>query len=93
MFSSHNPPIVKVADFGLAKAVDSLTMLKVKCLVIFLVFESLIALSDCVRDAELIEIVAQDDNSSYDHPVDSWNVGVIKGVIVFSMFVIPTENI
>ena len=29
MLTSDNPPMVKVADFGLAKAVDSMTMLRV----------------------------------------------------------------
>jgi ser/thr/tyr protein kinase RAD53 len=29
LLTRDNPPIVKVADFGLAKAVDSLTMLRV----------------------------------------------------------------
>ena len=30
LLTKDNPPIVKVADFGLAKAVDSFTMLRVR---------------------------------------------------------------
>jgi serine/threonine protein kinase len=30
LLTRDDPPIVKVADFGLAKAVDSLTMLRVR---------------------------------------------------------------
>jgi ser/thr/tyr protein kinase RAD53 len=29
LLTAHDPPIVKVADFGLAKVVDSLTVLRV----------------------------------------------------------------
>jgi serine/threonine protein kinase len=32
LLTKDDPPIVKVADFGLAKAVDSLTMLRVRSL-------------------------------------------------------------
>ena len=39
LLTSDNPPIVKVADFGLAKVVDSLTFLKVVTL--FLVTSAL----------------------------------------------------
>jgi serine/threonine/tyrosine protein kinase RAD53 len=30
LLTKDDPPVVKVADFGLAKAVDSLTMLRVR---------------------------------------------------------------
>lgn len=33
LLTSDDPPIVKVADFGLAKVVDSYTFLKVRCMV------------------------------------------------------------
>ena len=29
LLTSDNPPVVKVADFGLAKVIDSMTMLRV----------------------------------------------------------------
>ncbi|TFY59338.1 hypothetical protein EVG20_g7828 [Dentipellis fragilis] len=51
-----------VADFGLAKAVDSMTMLRTMC---------------GTPSYLAPEVVNQVDASGYDHLVDSWSVGVI----------------
>ncbi|KAJ4490920.1 Pkinase-domain-containing protein [Lentinula aciculospora] len=57
-----NPPNIKVADFGLAKAIDSQTMLKTMC----------------GTPAYLApEIVMQTNMQGYDNLVDSWSVGAI----------------
>ncbi|KAK7043163.1 hypothetical protein VNI00_008517 [Paramarasmius palmivorus] len=56
------PPRVKVADFGLAKVADSMTMLKTMC----------------GTPAYLApEVVRQTTDQGYDNLVDSWSVGVI----------------
>ncbi|KAA1472825.1 kinase-like protein [Dentipellis sp. KUC8613] len=62
LLSMANPPVVKVADFGLAKAVDSMTMLRTMC---------------GTPSYLAPEVVNQVDASGYDHLVDSWSVGVI----------------
>ncbi|OCH87633.1 Pkinase-domain-containing protein [Obba rivulosa] len=62
LLTDENPPQVKVADFGLAKAVDSLTMLRTMCG------------TPCYLAPE---VVLQTQNEGYDHVVDSWSVGVI----------------
>lgn len=62
LLTSTNPPQVKVADFGLAKAVDSLTMLRTMCG------------TPCYLAPE---VVLQESNNGYDQIVDSWSVGVI----------------
>ncbi|KAG6862270.1 hypothetical protein C0995_002201 [Termitomyces sp. Mi166 len=56
------PPKVKVADFGLAKVVHNLTMLKTMC---------------GTPSYLAPEVVAQTNNEGYDNLVDSWSVGVI----------------
>ncbi|KAF5374586.1 hypothetical protein D9757_010153 [Collybiopsis confluens] len=62
LLTKENPPNVKVADFGLAKATDSQTMLKTMC----------------GTPAYLApEVVTQTNTEGYDHLVDSWSVGVI----------------
>ncbi|KAJ3713129.1 kinase-like domain-containing protein [Lentinula raphanica] len=62
LLTKTDPPNVKVADFGLAKALDSQTMLKTMC----------------GTPAYLApEIVMQTKNQGYDFLVDSWSVGVI----------------
>ncbi|KAK1218566.1 hypothetical protein PQX77_018744 [Marasmius sp. AFHP31] len=56
------PPRVKVADFGLAKVSDSMTMLRTMC----------------GTPAYLApEVVRQETDEGYDNLVDSWSVGVI----------------
>ncbi|KAJ7782479.1 kinase-like domain-containing protein, partial [Mycena maculata] len=62
LLTDNNPPIVKVADFGLAKIVDSMTMLKTMC---------------GTPSYLAPEVVTQQNNSGYDSLVDSWSVGVI----------------
>ncbi|KAJ3931153.1 MAG: CAMK/RAD53 protein kinase [Lentinula lateritia] len=62
LLTKSNPPDVKVADFGLAKAIDSQTMLKTMC----------------GTPAYLApEIVTQTNMEGYDNLVDSWSVGAI----------------
>ncbi|KAJ6538801.1 Pkinase-domain-containing protein [Mycena vulgaris] len=62
LLTRDDPPIVKVADFGLAKIVDSMTMLKTMC---------------GTPSYLAPEVVTQQNNSGYDSLVDSWSVGVI----------------
>ncbi|TBU44526.1 Pkinase-domain-containing protein [Dichomitus squalens] len=63
LLTDDSPPIVKVADFGLAKVIDSMTMLRTMC-------------GTPVYLAP--EVVNQGpDNEGYDQLVDSWSVGVI----------------
>ncbi|KDQ55702.1 hypothetical protein JAAARDRAFT_37119 [Jaapia argillacea MUCL 33604] len=62
LLTTDEPPIVKVADFGLAKAVDSLTMLRTMC---------------GTPSYLAPEVVLQENNSGYDTIVDSWSVGTI----------------
>ncbi|KAH6913842.1 CAMK/RAD53 protein kinase [Coprinopsis sp. MPI-PUGE-AT-0042] len=56
------PPKVKVADFGLAKIHDSLTMLRTMC---------------GTPSYLAPEVVKQVNQEGYDSSVDSWSVGVI----------------
>ncbi|KAG6917818.1 hypothetical protein DXG01_000878 [Tephrocybe rancida] len=62
LLTKDNPPKVKVADFGLAKFVDSLTMLRTMC---------------GTPSYLAPEVVTQQNNEGYDSLVDSWSVGVI----------------
>ncbi|KAF7978399.1 hypothetical protein HWV62_799 [Athelia sp. TMB] len=62
LLTKDDPPIVKVADFGLAKAVDSLTA-----------FRTLCGTSSYLAP----EVVNQSENEGYTNLVDSWSVGVI----------------
>ncbi|KAF8993679.1 kinase-like domain-containing protein [Cyathus striatus] len=62
LLTDHRPPIVKVADFGLAKAVDSMTMLRTMC---------------GTPSYLAPEVVKQQNEEGYDNLVDSWSVGVI----------------
>ncbi|KIM40164.1 hypothetical protein M413DRAFT_413516 [Hebeloma cylindrosporum] len=62
LLTTHKPPIVKVADFGLAKVVDSLTMLRTMC---------------GTPSYLAPEVVKQENREGYDNLVDSWSVGVI----------------
>ncbi|KAF9531599.1 kinase-like domain-containing protein [Crepidotus variabilis] len=62
LLTNHRPPVVKVADFGLAKVVDHATMLKTMC---------------GTPSYLAPEVVSQKNNEGYDNLVDSWSVGVI----------------
>ncbi|KAH9972479.1 kinase-like domain-containing protein [Lactifluus volemus] len=63
LLTRDDPPNVKVADFGLAKVVDSLTMLRTMC---------------GTPSYLAPEVVNQGKpNRGYDQLVDSWSVGVI----------------
>ncbi|KAL0956927.1 hypothetical protein HGRIS_003031 [Hohenbuehelia grisea] len=62
LLTKDTPPRIKVADFGLAKIVDSVTMLRTMC---------------GTPSYLAPEVVQQDGLDGYDHLVDSWSVGVI----------------
>ncbi|KAJ2924548.1 hypothetical protein H1R20_g12551, partial [Candolleomyces eurysporus] len=63
LLTKDKPPVVKVADFGLAKIVDSATMLRTMC---------------GTPTYLAPEVVKQtDQQEGYDNLVDSWSVGVI----------------
>ncbi|KAF9452361.1 Pkinase-domain-containing protein [Macrolepiota fuliginosa MF-IS2] len=62
LLTKDDPPIVKVADFGLAKAVHSETMLRTMC---------------GTPTYLAPEVVNQREGGGYTNRVDSWSVGVI----------------
>ncbi|EIW83744.1 kinase-like protein [Coniophora puteana RWD-64-598 SS2] len=62
LLTTDNPPVIKIADFGLANVINRLTLLKTMCGT-----PSYIA----------PEVVSREKNRGYDHLVDSWSVGVI----------------
>ncbi|KAI0665869.1 kinase-like domain-containing protein [Trametes maxima] len=61
LLTNDNPPVVKVADFGLAKAIDGQTMLR----------------TVCGTPVYLAPEVVTQGPEGYDLLVDSWSVGVI----------------
>ncbi|KLO16032.1 Pkinase-domain-containing protein [Schizopora paradoxa] len=63
LLTKDDPPILKVADFGLAKAVDSMTKFKTTCG------------TPCYLAPEVI--LRENQEEGYDELVDSWSVGVI----------------
>ncbi|KAG9316853.1 kinase-like domain-containing protein [Chiua virens] len=80
LLTAEDPPTVKVADFGLAKVVDSLTFLKVCCVVYFASnLPDRVRKTMCGTPNYLApEVVTQTDQQpGYSHLVDSWSVGVI----------------
>ncbi|KAI1787438.1 Pkinase-domain-containing protein [Ganoderma leucocontextum] len=63
LLTDDNPPVVKVADFGLAKVIDSMTMLRTMC-----------GTPAYLAPEVVNQIPGQE---GYDQSVDSWSVGVI----------------
>ncbi|EJD02564.1 Pkinase-domain-containing protein [Fomitiporia mediterranea MF3/22] len=62
LLTKDNPPILKIADFGLAKVVDSMTRFKTMC-------GTPIYLAP--------EVILRNQDDTYSHVVDSWSAGVI----------------
>ena len=85
LLTRDDPPVVKVADFGLAKYIDSLTMLKVgeiaRACAAPADIHRVIHQTMCGTPSYLAPEVVQNNVKGYGHGVDSWSVGVI----VFSM--------
>ncbi|KAH9838995.1 Pkinase-domain-containing protein [Rhodofomes roseus] len=77
LLTRDNPPLVKVADFGLAKAVDSMTMLRTMC---------------GTPSYLAPEVVLQKNCDGYDHLVDSWSVGVIVFCMLTGSNPFPDET-
>ncbi|KIJ68026.1 hypothetical protein HYDPIDRAFT_165764 [Hydnomerulius pinastri MD-312] len=78
LLTSDYPPVVKVADFGLAKVVDSATFLKTMC---------------GTPSYLAPEVVMQANESGYSHLVDSWSVGVIVfSMLTISSPFVEDEN-
>ncbi|CDO76220.1 hypothetical protein BN946_scf184894.g9 [Trametes cinnabarina] len=77
LLTADDPPVVKVADFGLAKVIDSMTMLRTMC-------------GTPVYLAP--EVVNQAPNEGYDQVVDSWSVGVIVFSMLTVTTPFPNEN-
>ncbi|TDL21747.1 kinase-like protein [Rickenella mellea] len=68
LVTKDDPPVIKVADFGLAKAVDSKTKFMTQC-------GTPIFIAPEVFDRENLA-------EGYDHLVDSWAVGVIVFIML-----------
>ncbi|KAF8147709.1 kinase-like domain-containing protein [Crassisporium funariophilum] len=62
LLTKDDPPVVKVADFGLAKVFDNATRLKTLC---------------GTRVYMAPEVFKQNNRNGYNNLVDSWSVGVV----------------
>ena len=83
--TDDSPPIVKLADFGLAKVIDSLSQLQVctRCLASFWFALTVHRQTRCGTPAFVAPEVLDDTIEGYDKVVDSWSLGVM----VFMMYV------
>ncbi|CDO76222.1 hypothetical protein BN946_scf184894.g11 [Trametes cinnabarina] len=77
LLTNDKPPVVKVADFGLAKVIDTLTKLHTVC-------GTPIYLAP--------EVVLRGWSDGYDQIVDSWSVGIIT-MIMLTMDTQPVSSV
>ncbi|KAG6830161.1 hypothetical protein H0H92_001890 [Tricholoma furcatifolium] len=78
LLTKDDPPRVKVADFGLAKLVDNMTMLRTMC---------------GTPSYLAPEVVLQHNNQGYSNVVDSWSTGVIVfSMLTYSSPFVEEDN-
>ncbi|EIW63653.1 kinase-like protein, partial [Trametes versicolor FP-101664 SS1] len=61
LLTAHDPPVVKVADFGLARVVDGVALFQTKC----------------GTPAYVAPEVCDQSGGGYDVLVDSWSLGIM----------------